>query len=304
MVIFMKLKKLVAILVAFVLMGTTTAFAAEADVYPTNAQSTVDEELTNLTLDDIIIAADEEVRKLDTVTDGQSSIDHESITEMSQQIQEQYSSLTRIDYQTQYSTLELTSTFSYADGFSVFQAASMFNSGIDAYLSAHGNDSYRHFMWNFKGALSLGANYARIYTINYEWANVLLSTYQNYRSERYDYYWGEFYYALLLGSIDSSAILNMATADADDYIIALRDSMKVTCKASQANFSAVFNSDNVMDFWNNYYGRNYASSYSTLTAEEAYDKAVNNSVIILSPNNVTSRNITTVYNSNWWYTGT
>lgn len=149
----------------------------------------------------------------------------------------------------------------------------------------------------------VGSSYARIFTINYEWANVLGDTYDDYCTERYDYYYDLYYLSILSGAITTDTLLNMAIADADDYIVELRNSTKAECKKSKANFSAVFGADNVMDFWNNYYGRSYASSYSSLTPAEAYETAKSNSVIIESSSNVTSSKITTVYNSNWWYTG-
>ena len=293
-----------SIIFVFLCVGNAMASNMVADeVTDETMYQIVETETEKNTLEDIIAAADEVVRKLDTVTDGQSSIAHETISEITQQMLKEYTSTARIDYEVLISTLELTSALSSADGLSFTQTASMLTNGITAYMDANGNDSYRHFTWNFSSSISIGSNYARIYTINYEWANVLLSTYKNYYTERCNYYYDFYYWALIFGNIDSTTIINMATADADDYIVALRDTMKTTCKASKNNFSAVFNSDNIMDFWNNYYGRSYASSYSTLTAANAYNRAVSNNVLILSPNNVTSSQITTVYNSNWWYTG-
>lgn len=299
----MKFSRIVSALLVLAMLGTTTAFAAEVDTAPNYEQSVANEEETSTTLEEIIAAADEEVRKLETVTDGQSDIDHEMITAISQQVQAEHANKTRVDYSIQYATLDLASTFSAADGLSSTKIASIYADGITAYTEADGNDAYRHFTWNFRSALSVGSSYARIYTINYEWANVLLDTYDDYCLERYDYYYDLYYWSVVTGTITTDTLLNMAIADADDYIVELRDSMKTTCKASKSNFSAVFGNDSVMDFWNNYYGRSYASSYSSLTPAEAYNKAVSNGVIISSRNNVTSSNITTVYNSNWWYTG-
>lgn len=295
----MKFLKTVSVLLVFAMISTATAFATEVNY----AHSVVDEKVTSITLEEIISAADEEVRKLETVIDGYSDIDHEIIAEISQKVQDEYTNKARVDYSIQYATLELASTLSSADGLSSTKIASIFSNGITAYDEANGNDAYRHFTWNFRSAVSVGSSYARIFTINYEWANVLLDTYDDYCLERYDYYYDLHYWSIVSDSIDTTTLLNMAIADADDYIVELRNSMKATCKTSKSNFSAVFGTDNVMDFWNNYYGRSYASSYPSLTPAEAYNKAVSNAVIISNPSNVTSSNITTVYNSNWWYTG-
>lgn len=290
----MKAKKVLALVFALCLtiscMGMT-AFATEN---------------TEVSSESLIKAASDRVRELETVTDGQSSINHEEISSIFSRGQARDSAVSGTIEQE--AKLELASTFSSADGMSLANITTVVNKGLAAFLEAESKgadeDSYRHFTWNFRSAKSVGGSIARIFTINYEWSNVLLDEYDAYYDERFSYYYDTYYTHILLGGLTTSDVMKLAAADADDYIVELRNTLKAECRESMANFSALFSADNVMDFWNNLYGRNYADSYASMTNEAAFALAKSNGVIISSSAAVTSYHISTVYNSNWWYTGT
>lgn len=247
---------------------------------------------TTITLEEIIASADKEARKFSTVTDGQSNIDHEEIDRICQKITENH-----IQGRSSTQTAELATVFSKADGVGADTCFFIALDGNDAQKEAAGNDSYRHFTWNFRSAISRGEANIRVFATNYEWGNVLLNTYLDYYNERLNYYYDNF----PLGSVSGDDLMRAAIADADDYIVIVRNTMISDCKSSKAKFIATFNSSNIMDFWNNEYGRRYASRYPNLTRAKAYETATNDAVIIISEAGVTSSHITTVYNSHWWH---
>lgn len=122
----MKFLRIMSVLLIFTLLGTTTVFAIEVDTAPNVALTGSGEFETNITLEQIIANADKEVRQLETVTDGQSSIDHAMISAISQRIQAEHAGVARVDYAAQYATLDLASTFSSADGLSSTKIASIY----------------------------------------------------------------------------------------------------------------------------------------------------------------------------------
>lgn len=297
------------ILIIFLAVDAGSALAADA-VAEDVTNDTIDQnaETEMIVREGIFAASDKAVRKLTTVTDGQSCIDHEAVDMMMQMVVGNYSnSVSSVetvssDYSIIVSKLNLALVLSSADGLSIIQTAPMLKDGMAALVSANGNDSYRHFTWSFNSTKNLDYKSADIFTTNYEWADYLLDNYDDYKMERYNYYFNIYYSSIVSGTIDSSVILNMATADADDYIVAFRDSTIATCKKSYDNFVAVFNQkSSIMDLWNNYYGRLYARNYGSLDAGDAYNLAVSNGVIILDADKVDKDDIARVYNNGWWH---
>lgn len=283
----MKLIKIVSLILAVLLVGVPTAHATET---------------TSQTRDFLIAAADRAVRQLPTVTDGQSEINHDEIMECARQAQQQVSNQTTRAVSGNVATLDLASIFASADGLSGTRITTVYADALTAYNEADGNDSFRHFTWNFRSAKNIGAYNASLFTTNYEWANILLNTYNSYISERYDHYYNTNYWAIVQGTISTDTLYNMAIADADDYIVALRDSMTTTFESRKADFDGNFDNSNIMDLWNNYYGRSYATSYANLSPADAYSRALSNGVIIQSHTSVTSNQRSTVYTNDWWHT--
>jgi hypothetical protein len=83
-------------------------------------------------------------------------------------------------------SVELCNVLSAADGLSLTRIA---KAVVDGYLAQDEantkpiaiRDAFRHSTWNFRATKSIGATNASIYTTNYEWANVLVSSWINYR---------------------------------------------------------------------------------------------------------------------------
>lgn len=162
------------------------------------------------------------------------------------------------------------------------------------------NDPYRHFAWNYESVQSnINTEYVRIVTINYEWGTILADDWDTKYIERYNYWYDTYRISILLGYMTVENVSNMATADANDYVCALRDSLITQCRSSQDKFFYLFANDAVMDFHNNYLGRSYAELF-TYTTYEAYSVGKKGAGICLNVASATSRRYSTYSDTARW----
>ncbi len=160
---------------------------------------------------------DEQVRQNSSRRDGESNIDYTIIQEISEDVRNAHpiQASSTMALTTQIATLDLASVFSLSDGLTSTQIASIYADGIAAYNEADGNDSFRHFTWNFRSTLSIGSAPTDIYTTNYEWANILLTAYDNYYIARYSYYCDQFKLPIMIGAVGTEGLARQARADAN-----------------------------------------------------------------------------------------
>lgn len=282
-----------------------SAFAENQIVDETFSSSiTVSDDLASQNYTATLAEIDAYVRSLPTVTDGQSDI---SRAEIDEAIAQQFSA-TNIERAYFYSdSVELANVLAAYDGVSTTNLATIMYHGYLAQDDASGrqnSDAYRHSTWNFRATKALSASTVRIYTINYEWANELVSTWQDYYDERYDYYFDEYYQMIIMGAMTTSDIILMAESDADDYICEYKDSLQDSCRDSLSTFRSTFNDANIMDWWNNKVGRDYGTDHPSYTPEEMFDEASSNDELILDKDDVSYSDYTYLWGStNWWYTG-
>ncbi len=292
----MKIRSLCATVLVFGMMNMTPVSALEMDAMVTESELCIRQEL--------IDEASNVVRQSPAVTDGVSDVDHSVITQMLQQSETLLETSSNINYSGFVEILDLASTLSIADGLTLTQIGSIFDDGVLAFNEADGNDAFRHFTWNFRSTISVGVNTTKIFTNNYEWANVLVDDYNSYVSNRYDYYYDLYFWSIVSGQMDAFVLYQMAVADADDYIVALRNQLKLNCADSYSYFCSLFGNAGIMDFWNNYYGRSYGNNYPTMSPAEAYEIASINAVIVHNTGNgsfgVTTNVSETVYHANFW----
>lgn len=250
----------------------------------------------------VIQRIDAEVRALPCVSDGISSI---SRAEMDNAINDAFSQngLTRRSYST---TVTVANILAAHDGVSYSSIATIMVIGATVANEANSygaeKDAFRHSSWNFQATKSLGASTTKIYTTNYEWANELYDEWEDYYDERYDYYYDAYYSSIMMGTIDTSVIDNLARADADDYICGYKDSLQEACIDYYYMFTGTFNNDNIMDWWNNKTGRDYGINYPSYTSAQMFSAACNAGLIILDKDDVTSSDYSTMWFSNWWTT--
>ena len=132
---------------------------------------------------DLISIIDRKVRALPSTTDGVSEISMKDINEAINAVMRDQFSINSYPYS---DSVELCNVLSAADGLSLTRIA---KAVVDGYLAQDEantkpiaiRDAFRHSTWNFRATKSIGATNASIYTTNYEWANVLVSSWINYR---------------------------------------------------------------------------------------------------------------------------
>lgn len=171
----------------------------------------------------------------------------------------------------------------------------------DGFITETYRDSARHFLWNFRSVKNVLATVeeTRIFTINHEWANILKEDYESHLNKRKELYlaWG----------YDEETSESLADADADDYVLALKQQKEALCRENYSYFSTTFNPDNIMDLHNNIQGRSYADNYfwwGDSTKKTAYSNALNNGDICIDKIYVTETIRSNIYyNLNNWYIG-
>ncbi len=285
--------KLLSLLLSLLLLGNSDLFLASE--LPTDASS----------LETVHEIADRVARNAPSSRDGISKIDHEAINAFIKQQQETGISTASASARVVDSMerLEIASALSLYDGLSQKETETMYaNAGlakITAVFNAN-EDPYRHFMWNFISTKELDATTVAIYTCNYEWANILYNIYKDYYYERYNAYYLEYSLYISWGFMDTYIIDLYATADADDYIVSYRNSLRTSYVQSYGEFCKNFQKDNIMDFWNNYCGRLYAQSFPNHSTSVAFNLASNNGYIIFLPDDVETSLYKNVYYNDLW----
>lgn len=175
---------------------------------------------------------------------------------------------------------------------SVYYATQAKNISSSAYPNdVNKQDAYRHFSWNFIMADNWDQYKARTFGNNHEWGLILLTPILNYYDDQYNKYLNQ-------GYSDKNAA-ETAFIDATLYIPTLKYYTVNLCEGSFANFKALFTTDNIMDLYNNCYGRAATASYSSYST--AFNDAWNDGDLVKSKSSVTN----THYNNVWawdWYT--
>lgn len=151
--------------------------------------------------------------------------------------------------------------------------------------SVNQRDALRHFAWNYlcvKGGIA--AETMRIFTANYEWADVLYK--EGYR----------------------------VSINSDEDIINRKNQLEAQCASSCATYWATFmpqanqylaDKSHAMDWLNNQTGRQYAVSHSTSSVKFAFDTARNNGDIIINwASDITGMQAHSIWTTNLWYTST
>jgi len=244
------------------------------------------------------------IRSLPGVTDGVSEISRQEISEA---IDHQFASVGQSCAYFYADSVELANILAAYDGVSTLNLATIMYHGYLAQNDASGrdySDAYRHSTWNFRATKALSATTVRIYTIDYEWANQLVSIWQDYYDERYDHYFDAYYTAIIWGAMDVTTIVTMAQADADDYICEYKSELQEACRDSYSTFTSTFYNSNVMDWWNNKVGRDYGTNHSSYTPEEMFEAACDLDELILEETDASSERYYLWAYTNWWYTGT
>ena len=155
-------------------------------------------------------------------------------------------------------------------------------------------DRFRHFTWNFRLAGATNLNTARISTNNFEYATLLLPTWQAHFND---------FMAQRPPSINITQWTASAQASADRHAINERTRLANVASMSNANFTREFGPNNIMDFWNNWAGYSFAGATNNRAqAQNAFYNAVGRGIIILDETNsqVTNARVTELRNSGVW----
>jgi hypothetical protein len=171
------------------------------------------------------------------------------------------------------------------------------NTAKSAAKSAYPNDSqkedaFRHYAWNFLSTKdsTIGKIKTRTITINHEWGLVLLTPVLNYYDSQYQTY-------LSSGETQTSAA-NKAFADVTLWIPDLKYQLVILCQNSLSTFKALFSAGNIMDLYNNCYGRSGPENYPNKTYAQAFN--LDYSSLILSEATVTNYFYSYVWESDWY----
>ena len=160
-------------------------------------------------------------------------------------------------------------------------------------------DCARHLLWNFRSIKNVLANTeeTRIFTVNYEWANALFDYFNDEYGWRYRSYISE-------GHTESEAD-SLALADAYWVVWRMRGEYAGYSMQSYSFFQTVFNDSNIMDFHNNYVGRDVTgeiSGWGSRAKKKAFTTAKNRGLLIVTENSVTESHRLDIYNNTeyWW----
>lgn len=170
------------------------------------------------------------------------------------------------------------------------------------FITQTNKDSARHFLWAFRSVKNVLATdeETRIFLINYEWANSLIDEHDAYYEIRYNLYHNVMGY-------DEETSDGAADADADDYVLSLKNSYESTFLNDEDAFYEIFDDANLMDLHNDYIGRTYADNYfwwGNSTKKQAYTDALNNGDICVSTNDIDNSFRHSVYSDlTKWYIG-
>lgn len=171
------------------------------------------------------------------------------------------------------------------------------NTAKSAAASTYPNDSskedaFRHYAWNFISTkdTTIGKIKTRTITINHEWGLVLLTPVLNYYDSQYKKYITEGYSA--------NTASNKAFADATLWIPDLKYQLVLLCQNSLSTFKGLFTVGNIMDLYNNCYGRSGPESHPNKTYSQAF--FLDYSSLILSESSVTNYYYNYVWQNEWY----
>lgn len=158
-------------------------------------------------------------------------------------------------------------------------------------------DSAQHFIWNYKMTDTYNALTARTIGINHEWGMIMIQPMINHYNSEYED-------RIDAGESESDASSG-ALADTILYIPEFKYLATILTQNSYEFFQGLFSADNIMDLWNNCYGRAYAG-YNYSSASAAYTAAKNAGELIIDGSgtvmaaNVTSDHYYCVWDWDWY----
>ncbi|WP_246861331.1 DNRLRE domain-containing protein [Bacillus sp. REN3] len=152
-------------------------------------------------------------------------------------------------------------------------------------------DAYRHFTWNHMSARAIGVKNTKIGTTNHEWGMVLINPSTSYYTKKYNEYRSKGY------SQKTSA--DKALGNTINWIPVAKSQYITLCKSNFQFFKLFFDKSNIMDFNNNYWGRNYSGSYTSY--DTAFSAARNRGVLILDETKVAEGNYKSVWSNYRYY---
>lgn len=153
-------------------------------------------------------------------------------------------------------------------------------------------DSYRHFTWNHMMADQMGSLDARTIACNYEWQAVILDDVEDVYSNAFEKY-------IIMPGIDAASAVILAYNDSMDFALELRNLHIAMCEADFSYFKSLFENPAIRDFWNNCYGRSYASKYS-YNYDTAFSVANSNWELINNDSAVSYNNAYNVWSWDWF----
>lgn len=157
-------------------------------------------------------------------------------------------------------------------------------------------DSAQHFIWNYDMADDIGTLTARTIGNNHEWGIQMKEPILNYYDSAYED-------RISAGENDADANSG-ALVDTIMYIPEFKYFTALLTQDSFELFQDFFDSGNIMDFWNNCYGRAYAAeNYSS--SSSAYEAAKNAGELIIDgaddmEENVTNEHFQCVWAWDWY----
>lgn len=184
------------------------------------------------------------------------------------------------------------------EGLTLSEISTVYNLGVTATQTASNKypndsqirDAYRHFIWNFNAANSLTQSKAQIATNNHEWGLILINPAIEHYSNRYLFY--------LNSGLNSLGAANAAMADTTNYLPALKSQKMAICDQSVSKLKTVATKGNIMDWNNNYWGRNFYKTYSS--ADNAFNAAKTANKLILDELKVSDTNYNTVWTNKYY----
>jgi hypothetical protein len=119
-------------------------------------------------------------------------------------------------------------------------------------------------------------------------------------SQRFNYYYDEYYWLIIIGGISIDTIRSMAQADANDYICSVKELLKPSCINNWHTFYSTFDKANIMDWSNNKIGRDYGVSNPSYSTTTMFNVANTNGELILDDDDVTAEFMYSFWGTNIW----
>ena len=138
----------------------------------------------------------------------------------------------------------------------------------------------------------MGSLDARTIACNYEWQAVILDDVEDVYSNAFEKY-------IIMPGIDAASAVILAYNDSMDFALELRNLHIAMCEADFSYFKSLFENPAIRDFWNNCYGRSYASKYS-YNYDTAFSVANSNWELINNDSAVSYNNAYNVWSWDWF----